>query len=115
MPPAEQSSGRVLLDECVPRRLARDFADLQVSHALDEGWAGQRNGTLLRSMQSAGFAVLVTVDRNLQFQQNIAAAGVAVIVIHARSNRLVDLRPFVPLVSAAVVKVRRGEVVHVGV
>ena len=96
------SDRRVLFDECVPRRLLRKhLADLNASHVLDEGWAGRRNGALLKAMGEAGFAILVTVDRNLAYQQNVATAGVGVIVLHARGNRTEDLVPLIPLLRAA--------------
>jgi hypothetical protein len=90
------AAGRALFDECVPRRLLRHLTDLDASHVLDEGWAGRRNGMLLRSMLEAGFSTLVTVDRNLVYQQNVASVGVAVIVLHARGNRVLDLVPCSP-------------------
>ena len=68
---------RVLLDECVPERLRRALPGLDVSTVADEGWLGRRNGDLLRAMAAAGFTHFVTVDRNLMFQQNVGAAGVA--------------------------------------
>jgi hypothetical protein len=114
-PAAGTPAGRVLLDECVPRRFRRELTALDVSHAIDEGWAGKRNGALIQLMIPAGFTTLVTVDRNLQFQQNIAASGVAVIVLHAPSNRLPDLRPLVPDLERAFAKARLGEIQHVGV
>jgi hypothetical protein len=79
--------GRVLFDECVPRKLMRELPDVGASHAITEGWAGHRNGMLLRAMVAGGFHTLITVDRNLAFQQNVAASGIAVIVLHAKSNR----------------------------
>jgi hypothetical protein len=106
---------RALLDECVPRRLLRELPGLPVSHVRDEGWAGRRNGELLRLMVAAGFDVLVTVDRNLVYQQNVAAAGVAVIVLHARGNRTQDLVPLIPPLRDALAAARPGQVTHVGV
>jgi len=106
---------RILLDECVPRRLRRELPGRSVSHVRDEGWAGQRNGELLRLMVSSGFAVLVTVDRNLVYQQNVAAAGVAVVVLHARGNRTQDLVPLVPALREALDSAQPGQVTHVGV
>ena len=106
---------RALLDECVPRRLLRELPGLPVSHVRDEGWTGQRNGALLRHMVAAGFNVLVTVDRNLVYQQNVAAAGVAVIVLHARGNRTPDLVPLVPALRDALAVAHPGQVTHVGV
>jgi rRNA-processing protein FCF1 len=110
------SGRRALLDECVPRRLGlRYLRDLELSHVVDEGWAGQRNGALLERMRAAGFEILVTVDRNLVYQQNVAAAGVAVIVLHAPSNRTEDLAPLVPALRQALAEAQPGEIRHLGV
>ncbi len=106
---------RVLLDECVPRRLRHALPGLEVSTVADEGWLGRRNGDLLRSMAEAGFTHLVTVDRNLMFQQNVAAAGVAILVVRARTNRITELRPLMATVAEMLPTVARGQVVHVGV
>ena len=61
---------RLLLDECVDRRLARDITGHEVSTVIELGWAGIRHGALLRRA-SGQFDALVTVDRNLAFQQRI--------------------------------------------
>lgn len=106
---------RVLLDECVPKRLRRDLPGLDVSTVADEGWLGRRNGDLLPSMVAAGFTHLVTVDRNLMFQQNVEAAGVALVVVHARTNRLHELRPMMAVVADMLPTAVPGQVVHVGV
>ena len=66
-------------------------------------------------MRERGFWCLITVDRNLQFQQNVAASGLAVIVLHARSNRAEDLEPLVPALLEALNSVQSGQVAHVGV
>ena len=65
-------------------------------------------------MAGAGFTHLVTVDRNLTFQQNVAGAGVAVVVIHARTNRMAELRPLMATVADALPTAGPGQVVHVG-
>ena len=111
-----EAARRALFDECVPRRLLRrHLADLEASHVRDEGWSGRRNGVLLRSMQDAGFTTLVTVDRNLVYQQNVASAGVGVIVLHARGNRTEDLVPLIPALRSALAEIGAGEVRHIGV
>ena len=100
---------RLLLDECVDRRLAGDIQGHDVSTVFDLGWAGVLNGGLLT--RAAGrFDVFVTVDRNLAFQQRIDALPFAVVVLRARSNRLADLKPLVPLLLEALATVRAGEV-----
>jgi len=59
---------RVLLDECLPRKLKRAFAGHDVKTVAESGWAGCKNGTLLRLAQEQ-FDAFITVDRNLTFQQ----------------------------------------------
>jgi predicted nuclease of predicted toxin-antitoxin system len=73
---------KVLLDECVDRRLARDLADHDVKTARQVGWTTIKNGELL-ALASNEFDVFVTVDRNLSFQQNIASFPIAVVVFRA--------------------------------
>ena len=86
---------RILLDECVDRRLAGDLTGHDVSTVPQMGWATISNGELL-SLAEGQFDVFVTVDRNLCFQQNLPQFGVAVVVLHGATNRLADLRPLVP-------------------
>ena len=62
---------RVLLDEQLPRHLAREIGGHDVSTVQQRGWAGLKNGELLRVAADAGFEVLVTADRNLQFSENL--------------------------------------------
>lgn len=86
---------RILLDECIDRRIAREIEGHTVVTVPEAGWAGINNGELLNRAQ-ARFDVFVTVDRNLAFQQNIPQFTIAVIVLQAPTNRLQDLRPLIP-------------------
>ena len=74
---------RLLLDECVPRPLKRDLVGHDVHHVADMGWSSKRNGELLQLMVADGFDALLTVDQSLEFQQNLGAVGVGVIVVLA--------------------------------
>ena len=67
--------------------------DVKTAHQM--GWSGIKNGVLL-ALVSGKFDVFVTVDRNLAFQNVVANLPFAVIVLHARTNRLDDLRPLMP-------------------
>ena len=90
----------VLLDEQLPRHLAREIGGHNVSTVQQRGWAGLKNGELLRVAADAGFEVLVTADRNLQFQQNLSLAQLGIVLFVAPSNALEDLRPLVPKLLA---------------
>lgn len=105
---------RVLLDESLPRQLAREFPEHEVRTVVEQGWKGMKNGDLLRLAASEGFDLFLTADQDLQYQQNLAKLGIGVVVISARTNRLVDLRPLVPEVIRVLPTVGKGEVVRVG-
>ena len=86
---------RVLLDECLPRRLKRELVGHEARTAPEMGWASKRNGELL-ALAVGRLDVFLTADRNLSYQQDLSSFDVAVVVLVARSNRLDDLRPLVP-------------------
>ncbi len=65
-------------------------------------------------MLAERFECLLTVDQNLEFQQNISASGIAVVIIVARTNRLKELRTLVPRVLGALAKISPGETVRLG-
>jgi hypothetical protein len=77
------------------------------------GWAGRKDAEVLALMAGQGFEVLVTVDQNMRHQQNLSAAGVAVVVLVAASNRLADLVPLMPSAVAALGSIRSGDVVEI--
>ena len=104
---------RIFLDECVDWRLARDLVGHEVRTARQMGWTSIGNGELL-TFASRVFDVFLTVDRNLSFQQNVEVLTIAVIVLHAPTNRLADLRPLVPRLLAAVDSAKPGPVTIIG-
>ncbi len=104
---------RILLDECVPRRLQRELAGQDVSTVFDMGWSGRKNGELLQLAASTGFTVLITVDQNLRYQQNLMVMGLAAIVLIAPTNRLADLRPLIPSVERALLTIAAGDIIEI--
>ena len=98
---------RVFVDECVDRRLARLIVGHDVRTARGQGWTGISNGRLLALVADA-FDVFVIVDRNLSYQQNLHSLPFAVIVLHARTNRLADLDPLVPELLTAIAPRQSG-------
>jgi predicted nuclease of predicted toxin-antitoxin system len=104
---------RVLLDEQLPRHLARELRGHEVNTVQQKGWAGLRNGELLRCAADAGFEVFVTADRNLEFQQNLSQTRLGVILLIAPSNALEDLLPLIPHLLAAIPKSQPGGILRV--
>ena len=105
---------RILLDEQLPRQLAREIPDHEVRTVQQQGWAGLGNGELLRRAAAHGFEIFVTADQNLQFQQNLRGSPLGVIVLLAASNTLEDLVPLVPSLLDAVTGLRPGDIQRIG-
>ena len=103
---------RVLLDECVDRRLAREIIGHDVTTVPDAGWASAKNGDLLALAQK-NFDAFVTVDRNLSFQQRLPSFSIVVVILRARTNRVVDLRLLIPKLLEVLPTAKRGEVTWV--
>ena len=103
---------RLLLDECIDRRLAKELTGHEVKTVPQMWWAGIKNGELL-ALAEAAFDVFITVDRNLSFQQNLPKFNIAVLVLQARSNRLADLRPLIPKVLSMLPTLSKGKAEHV--
>ena len=104
---------RILLDEQLPRQLARNLTGHEVRTVQQQGWAGSKNGELLRRAADEAFEVFVTADQNLEFQQSLTGSRLRVIVLVARSNALEDLLPLVPGLLAAIPKIQPGQVFRV--
>lgn len=96
------------------RTLKPDLVGHDVEHVVDMEWSSKRNGELLKLMVAERFETLLTVDQNIEFQQNVRGAGVGVVVVAARTNRLKDLRPLVPEILDALSRVTAGELIRVG-
>jgi hypothetical protein len=86
---------KILLDECVDRRLARDLAEHSVITVPRRGWAGIKNGDLL-ALAGKEFDVFITVDRKISTQQDLTKFKIPVLLLRPRTNRLEDIRPLVP-------------------
>jgi hypothetical protein len=107
---------RALLDEQVPVELAGLVEEAGPHHVVrtvaDEGWKGLQNGALLQRLRDAGFGALVTVDRRMEYQQNIPRSGIGMIVLHARRARIQELAPLAPAIAEALDRLEPGTVVH---
>jgi len=100
---------KILLDECVPRRLARDLPfEVQTVPAI--GHAGLQNGELLTAACHE-YDVFLTLDQNLQYQQNLSNFPIAIIVVCAPSNRYNDILPFLPEILSALNAISAGDLV----
>ena len=89
---------KLLIDENLPKRLITDFPEHEIYTVSDKGWNSKTNGELLELMVKEGFEVLLTFDRNLQYQQNFEKYPLSVLVLNAEDNAYVTLKTLVPAI-----------------
>lgn len=106
---------KILIDECAPKDLKYHLA----THGHDcltvqeIGYSGKKNGELLGLAESE-FDVFLTLDKNLQYQQNLTNRKIAILLVGAKSNDIDDILPHLPACLSALATIRAGQVVRVG-
>ena len=105
---------KLLLDECVPRKLKNHLPLVECQTVPEAGLAGKKNGELLFRAEEAGFDVFLTIDRGIEYEQNLQNRNIAIIVILAKSSRLDDLLPHTPEILKALRFLQPGQLIKLG-
>ena len=103
---------RLLLDECVPRPLKKEFVGHDVKTAKEAGLAGLKNGQLLQAAEGE-FDALITVDKSIPYQQNVRALQLAVLVLIAKRNKYELLKPLIPRALESLESIQPGSVIRI--
>lgn len=104
---------RILLDESLPRPLARLLPEHEVRTVAAMGWTGIRNNELLQ-LAAGEFDAFLTADQNLEHQQNLSALPIAVVVLVVPTNRIQSLRPLIPVLLQTFQTLAPRQLVRVG-
>jgi len=89
---------KILFDVNMPHPLRHEFPGHEIVTAQFQGWAELENGDLVNAAENTGFDVLMTTDKNLRYQQNLAGRKIAILVLP--TNKLKVLRRIIPLIRA---------------
>ena len=104
---------RILIDECIDERFRNSLPGHDCQTVRYAGLAGLKNGDLLTAAETAKFGVFLTVDQGFEYQQNLSARKLAIIIFQAKSNRLKDLLPLVPACLARIESIQPGQIVSI--
>jgi len=80
---------RILFDHGTPSGIARSLAGHDVTEAIERGWHTISNGELLQVAEAAGFDLLLTTDKGIRYQQNLAGRKIAIVVLSNSTWRIV--------------------------
>lgn len=104
---------KLLLDECVPRKLKPYLRGHECQTAREAGLAGLSNGALLDAAERLGFRALITLDRGFPYQQNLRGRQIVIAILRARSSRVTALRSLVPACLDAIEAADPGTAVQI--
>lgn len=105
---------RLLLDECIPKKLKSSLHSHECRSVSEVGWAGKKNGELLSLAEDFGFQVFLTIDRGIEYQQNLKPRRIAVLLICTKSSRLADLLPLIPEILGILQSLQPGQLAKIG-
>jgi Domain of unknown function (DUF5615) len=104
---------KLLIDECVPRKFQELLAGYDCVTVPDAGWAGKKNGELLSLAEEAGFEVFITLDRGIEYEQNLSRRRIAIVLLCTKSSRLADLLPHGAGILVTLDSIKPGQLVRV--
>lgn len=87
---------KILLDECITKHLKPLFVEHEVFTVRDMNWGGIKNGKLMEFCTENQFEILLTIDKNLQFQQNLSKYPLTIIILNCATSKIEDLKNFIP-------------------
>jgi predicted nuclease of predicted toxin-antitoxin system len=104
---------KLLLDENLPKKLKQDFSNYEIYTVRDKNWSGKKNGELLKLMIEEGFSLLITFDKNLQYQQNFKKYSLPVIVLNASDNTYITLSQLMPQIIDALKSIPTSGIIEI--
>jgi predicted nuclease of predicted toxin-antitoxin system len=105
---------KVLIDECIPRKIKRSLPGHECQTVPEAGLAGKTNGELLSLAERHRFEVFLTMDKGIEYEQNPTGRNIAIVIVRVKSNRLADLLPHAAECVARISSVKRGQIARVG-
>ena len=103
---------RILIDECLPKKLKQELFGHTVFTVQEKGWAGLKNGELLRQAENE-FDVWVTADQNIESQQNLRRFDIAVVVLITPRSRLELFLSLMPQLHEVLKNIQSHQIIYI--
>ena len=87
---------KILLDECVTKKLKTLLADQTVFTIGQMDWKGLKNGILIKRAVQNNFDILLTIDKNICYQQNTEKFNIAIVVLNTNNSNIETLKEYIP-------------------
>ena len=87
---------KILLDECLPKKLKFLLNDFETKTATEMGWSSLRNGDLIKAAIENHFDVFLTIDKNIEHQQNLKSYKISIVIFDVRRSKIEFMNPLIP-------------------
>ena len=104
---------KIIIDECLPKRLIQFFPEHKAWTVPQIGLAGYKDSILLEELDKRDIDLFVTIDGNIEYQQQFLHRGFATIIIRAVSNRFSDLENLKPRLTDTLKDIKPGCIIHI--
>ena len=101
---------KVLLDECITKKLKSYLEDFEVYTVVEMGWSGVKNGKLMSLCVMNNFDILLTIDKNMMYQQNLEKYSITIVVLNSLTSKLEELKLFIPSFSKQIWNLKKNKV-----
>ena len=103
----------IIIDECLPKRLTQFFPEQEVWTVPQIGLSGSQDKVLLDELDIKNIDIFITIDGNIEYQQQFENRVFGTVIIRAVSNRFSDLLHLKDELVNAVTTVTPGNVIHI--
>jgi predicted nuclease of predicted toxin-antitoxin system len=93
---------KILLDECVTKHLKPHLSDHEVSTVRELGWSGIQNGKLMTLCVEHQFDIILTIDKNLQYQQDLERYPLTIVILNSFTSKIEELVEFLPALRSKI-------------
>ena len=101
---------KILLDECVTKKLKRHLTEFEVKTVVEMNWSGMKNGSLMKVAVEENFDMLLTIDKNLEFQQKIKKYRLTIVVLDVQKSKIENLLELLPKFKEQIKDFEKGNI-----
>jgi predicted nuclease of predicted toxin-antitoxin system len=98
---------KILLDECVSKRLKEHLKEYEVLTVRELNLSGIKNGKLMTFCVENNFDILLTIDKNLMFQQNLDQYPITIVILNSRTSKVEELVNFIPSLKSQIINFQK--------
>jgi predicted nuclease of predicted toxin-antitoxin system len=101
---------KILLDECITKRLKTKLSEYKVNTVFEMGWSGLKNGNLMTKAIENNFDIFLTIDKNIEYQQNLNNYPIAVVVLNTSNSKIEFLEQLMPKFKQDINTFEKGKI-----